>query len=552
MNSFATKWRTQLAGYGASAFRSDFIAGITVGVVAIPLGMALAIAAGVPPQHGLYTVIVAGFLIALLGGSRFNVSGPTAAFVVILLPIVQQYGLSGLLIATVMSGVILLLMGVLRLGQLVRYVPLPVTVGFTAGIGFVIAFLQLKDLLGLTLASSPIHFIEKVEVYFQAGPTLIWSDALVGVASIVAFILWSRKKRAVPPHLIALLVGTGIALVINHVGGLSHVTTLGEKFHYTLNGVTGQGIPPAPPSFALPWGENGLNLDTVLDLLPSAIAIALLGSIESLLCAVVADGMTKTRHNPNRELIGQGIGNIIAPFFAGIPATAAIARTATNIRAGANSRVASMIHAVFVLAAMIALSPVLSYVPMSALAGLLIMVAWNMSEAPHFVRMVKLAPRYDVAVLVSCFTLTVVFDMVVAVVVGMVLAIGLLVYRKVRRQRAVEARTHQHDDLLPSISVHRLGGVLYFGASEKVFEQVAHDSSAHETVVVDMSDVVSIDISALHYLEQCLNLLGEKKVYLVGLVPALRNKVERVGLTSRPNVVLADEVPVELRHAAHV
>jgi len=390
-------WRK---GYSFSTLRADIVAGITVGVVAIPLGMALAIAVGVPPQHGLYTVVVAGLLAALFGGSRFNITGPTAAFVVILLPITQQYGLSGLMLATLMSGVILLLMGLLRLGQLVAYVPYPVTTGFTAGIGLVIAFLQLKDLFGLTVEGSPVHFPEKVMAYTSAMPSINYADAMVGFGTIATFILWAKLKNRIPPHVVALATGTVLALLMNRIPphvvalatgtvlallmnqwGASHVGLLGEKFHYQIGDLIGQGIPQVLPQLVMPWQDPQFSWGLVVELLPAAFTIAMLGCIESLLCAVVADGMTGTKHNPNAELVGQGLANMVVPFFGGIPATAAIARTATNIRAGGFSPVSAITHALFVLAAMIVLAPMLSFIPMSALAGLLIMVAWNMSEA---------------------------------------------------------------------------------------------------------------------------------------------------------------------------
>ena len=273
------------------------------------------------------------YWLALFGGSRFNISGPTAAFVVILLPITQQYGLSGLMLATLMSGMILVLMGILRLGQLVAYVPYPVTTGFTAGIGLVIAFLQLKDLLGLHVATNPVHFPEKVMAYAQALPSTNGADAAVGFATIAIFIGWAKLKTRIPPHVIALLAGTVIALVVNNMTG-AHVGLLGEKFQYQIGDLIGQGIPQVLPQFTLPWSADGMNWQLVVDLLPAAFTIAMLGCIESLLCAVVADGMTGKKHNPDAELVGQGIANMVVPFFGGIPATAAIARTATNIRAG--------------------------------------------------------------------------------------------------------------------------------------------------------------------------------------------------------------------------
>ncbi|WP_434137157.1 C4-dicarboxylic acid transporter DauA [Photobacterium leiognathi] len=529
-------------GYSFSKFRADIVSGITVGIVAIPLGMALAIAVGVPPQHGLYTVIVAGFLAALLGGSRFNITGPTAAFVVILLPITQKYGLSGLMLATMMSGIILLLMGVFRLGQLVAYVPYPVTTGFTAGIGFVIAFLQLKDLLGLHIQGSPIHFPEKVMAYAHAMPTANYADAIVGIVTVFVFIGWAKLKTRIPPHLVSLLVGTILALALNKFGP-EHVTLLGEKFSYTIGDIVGHGIPQEAPQFMALWKSDTFNWATVIELMPSALTIAMLGCIESLLCAVVADGMTSKKHNPNAELVGQGIANMVVPFFGGIPATAAIARTATNIRSGAFSPISGITHALFVLAAMIVLAPVLSYVPMSALAGLLIMVAWNMSEAPHFVHTLKVAPRRDVAVLMTCFILTVAFDMVVAVIVGLLLA-GVLFIQRIATLTTVTIThdEHLHLNFGDDVVVYDINGPLFFAASEKAFSVIEHATTETRAVVLDFSDVSTIDITAIHAFETALDRLSELPVYLVGVQSHVERKLYHAGVFDAENVHLSHSV----------
>ncbi|MDP2514592.1 C4-dicarboxylic acid transporter DauA [Photobacterium damselae subsp. piscicida] len=522
--------------YSFSKLRSDIISGITVGIVAIPLGMALAIAVGVPPQHGLYTVIIAGFLAALLGGSRFNITGPTAAFVVILLPITQKYGLTGLMVATMMSGIILLLMGVFRLGQLVKYVPYPVTTGFTAGVGFVIAFLQLKDLLGLHVLTSPIHFPEKVMAYADALPSINYADAAVGLVTIFTFIGWAKLKSRIPPHVVALVVGTVLALAINKFGPV-HVSLLGEKFSYHIGDLVGHGIPQVLPQFVPLWQHDGLNWSLIVELLPAAFTIAMLGSIESLLCAVVADGMTSTKHNPNAELVGQGLANMIVPFFGGIPATAAIARTATNIRAGAFSPISAIVHSLFVLAAMIALAPVLSYVPMCALAGLLIMVAWNMSEAPHFVHTLKVAPRRDVAVLLTCFILTVVVDMVVAVVVGLLLA-GLLFIQRIASLTTVTVvqDKQEHLDFGPDVVVYDINGPLFFAASERAFSAIEHSTIDTRAVVLDFSDVTTIDITAIHAFEAALDCLSDFPVCLLGVAPHVEKKLRNAGIFNTQNV----------------
>lgn len=528
-------WRE---GFSLQTLRSDFIAGITVGIVAIPLGMALAIAVGIAPQYGLYTVIVAGMLAAFFGGSRVNITGPTAAFVVILLPIVQQYGLSGLLVATIMSGVILLIMGLCRLGRLVLYVPYPVTTGFTAGIGFSIAFLQLKDLFNLQVQGVPMTFPDKVAAFYTALPSLSGADAMVGVAAIATFIVWSRLKTRIPPHVIALFIGTLVALALD-MSGTGHALLLGEKFSYSINGVTGQGIPQQLPHLILPWQNIDISWSLINELMPSALTIAVLGSIESLLCAVVADGMSGKKHNPNAELVGQGIANIITPFFSGIPATAAIARTATNVRSGAFSPVAGIIHALFVLLAMLALAPVLSYIPMSALAGLLIMVAWNMSEAPHFVHIIRVAPRRDVAVLLTCFFLTVIFDMVVAVGVGIGLACMLFIHRvsaltniSMRRPHEHQHLTHLADDIL----IYDINGPLFFAACERAMSVISHSGEEYRAVVLDFSDVSTMDMTGIHALEAALERINQQPVIFYDVRPEVEKKLYRSRLIDRKRV----------------
>ncbi|HEX5515443.1 MAG TPA: SulP family inorganic anion transporter, partial [Gammaproteobacteria bacterium] len=377
-------------GYGRQTFVADVLAGVVVGIIALPLAMALAIGAGVPPQHGLYTAIIAGFLIALFGGSRGSVSGPTAAFIVILNPITAQYGVAGLLLATVMAGVMLLAMGAAGLGRLIEYIPHPVTTGFTLGIGVVIALLQVDSFFGLTLEGTPANFFERIRMLTAAFPTANWGDIAIGSIALAIMIVWPRLKTPVPSHLVAVFVAALLAYFGMQALPDFTVATIGSQFSHSLDGQILPGIPSTPPSFVWPWewaGPKGeplsLNLETFRGLLGPAFAIAMLGAIESLLCAVVVDNSMRTRHNPNAELIGQGIGNVVAPFFGGITATAAIARSAAAVRAGARSPVAAMVHALVVLVAIVSLASLLAYVPMSALAALLLMTAWNMSDVKH-------------------------------------------------------------------------------------------------------------------------------------------------------------------------
>ncbi|SEI52836.1 sulfate permease, SulP family [Allopseudospirillum japonicum] len=525
-------------GYSWQIARQDILAGVTLGIIAVPLAMALAIASGVPPQYGLYTSLIAGALIALTGGSRLAVSGPTAAFVVILLPVTQTHGLGGLLLATLMAGILLLLMGITGLGRLVQYIPAPVTLGFTAGIGVVIATLQLQDFLGLQISEQGEHYAEKLTHLIQALPSIHWPDMLVGCLVLTTLALWPRLKLALPGHLPALLLGVCTAYALQLSGW--QVATLGSEFSYTLaDGTQGQGIPPVLPSFAWPWqlpnaqGEPlGLSWALIQDLLPSAFTIALLGAIESLLCALVADSLAGTRHNSNAELIGQGLGNLAAPFFGGITATGAIARTAANVRAGGKTPFAAVFHALFVLCALVFFAPALSYLPLSALAALLLMVAWNMSELPHLVRMLKVAPRYDLWVLITCFLLTILFDMVLAVSVGIVLA-ALLFMARMAQTTDVHKPQAITDLALPEhVGLYRFQGPLFFAAAEKVLGRLQRVHTPVPVLILDMHTVTSLDITAMDMLVPQLKHIQAEGTHLIicGLAPRLILKLRRAGL----------------------
>ncbi|MDH4609665.1 C4-dicarboxylic acid transporter DauA [Pseudomonas sp. BN102] len=537
---FAAMRHTWREGYTLAALRGDLAAGLTIGIIAIPLAMALAIAVGVAPQHGLYTVLVAAPLIALTGGSRFNVSGPTAAFVVILLPITQQFGLGGLLLCTLMAGLILIVMGLARLGRLIQFIPYPVTLGFTAGIGIVIATLQVKDLLGLQLAAAPQNYVEQLRLLAGALPTVHLGDALVAATCLAALLVWPRLAPKVPGHLVALALGALLGLLLEALQ--IPVATLGERFSYVVDGVSHPGIPPFLPSFAWPWqlpGPDGqplgLTFELVRQLLAPAFAIAMLGAIESLLCAVVADGMAGTRHDPNAELLGQGLGNLLAPLFGGITATAAIARSAANVRAGARSPVAAMVHAGVVLLAMLLLAPLFSYLPMAALAALLLMVAWNMSEARHVAHTLRIAPRNDVVVLLVCLVLTVLFDMVLAVGVGLLLAAGLFIKRMSDLTDTEPLPRHFHEALheLPEqVLVYAIRGPLFFGAAEKALSVLRRFNPEVKVVIVEMSAVPLLDMTALAALENLLHDYSRQGIglVLVGTSPRVRLKLRRAGV----------------------
>ncbi|MFU6377039.1 C4-dicarboxylic acid transporter DauA [Metapseudomonas otitidis] len=537
---FAALRQTLRAGYSWKRLRGDLGAGVTVGIIAIPLAMALAIAVGVAPQHGLYTVLVAAPLIALTGGSRFNISGPTAAFVVILLPITQQYGLGGLLLCTLMAGLILLAMGLGRLGRLIQFIPYPVILGFTAGIGIVIATLQVKDLFGLSLPHTPQHYLEQVELLALALPGAHLGDTLVAMVCLAVLLVWPRFVPKVPGHLVALAVGALLGLLLDTLG--LPVATLGERFSYTLDGVSHPGIPPFLPDFAWPWnlpGADGqplrLSFELIRQLLAPAFAIAMLGAIESLLCAVVADGMAGTRHDPNAELVGQGLGNLVAPLFGGITATAAIARTAANVRAGAFSPLAAIIHAGVVLTAMLLLAPLFSYLPMAALAALLVMVAWNMSEARHVLHTLRIAPRNDVVVLLVCLVLTVLFDMVLAVGVGLLLAAGLFIKRMSELTDTQPMPSHAQralGELPASVVPYVISGPLFFGAADKALSVLRMLNPQVRVVVVEISAVPLLDMTALAALESLLEDYRRQGIglVLVGTTPRVRLKLRRAGI----------------------
>ncbi|WP_386692515.1 C4-dicarboxylic acid transporter DauA [Lonepinella sp. MS14434] len=512
-------------GYGKTQFIKDIIAGLTVGVIAIPLSMALAIASGVPPQHGLYTAIVAGIVIALLGGSRFNISGPTAAFVVILYPVTQQFGLGGLLMATLLSGIILVLMALFRLGRLIEYIPLPVTLGFTCGIGITIATLQIKDFLGLHIDVMPAHYLEKVYTIFTALPTINWADTAVGVVTLLTLSQWHRFRLPFPGHLPAVIIGTILSLVLIMAG--YDVQTIGSAFQYQLaDGSVGQGIPNVLPEFALPWNIPNAqgklvewNFDTIQSLLPAAFSMAVLGAIESLLCAVVLDNMTNTKHHSNNELLAQGIGNIITPFLGGITATAAIARSAANVKSGAFSPISSMVHGLLVLFSLLLFAQALSYLPLASMAALLLMVAWNMADLRNIIHLVRRSGANEIAVLLTCIFLTVIFDMVIAITVGVLLA-SLLFIRTIAEMTKSIEQTHPED--LNDVLVYRISGPLFFAAADNLFadlhEKTVHTDHEIKHIVLQCDAVTVLDTGGIHALTRFVqHMLPHQQLYMCNM-----------------------------------
>ncbi|MFV8817999.1 C4-dicarboxylic acid transporter DauA [Haliea sp. E17] len=500
-------------GYGRSDLRRDLLAGVTVGVIAIPLAMALAIASGVAPQHGLYTAIIAGAIIALAGGSRFSISGPTAAFVVILQPLTAKYGLGGLLLASLMAGAILMAMAYARLGRFIEYIPASVTLGFTGGIAIVIAVLQVPDFTGLAITGMPDDFIGKLAAI--AGNLHRFDLASTGLAlfTLALMLAWPRLRTPVPPHLPALVLSSVLGIVLAHFG--NEVDTIGSRFHYLLaDGTTAGGIPPFLPELDWPWRHPGaggepLQLSFALfsELLPAAFAIAVLGAIESLLCAVVLDGMSGKRHSANSELLAQGLANVVTPFFGGITATAALARSASNFRAGAVSPLAALIHSVVVLSGLLVFAGTLAFVPMPAMAAMLMVVAWQMSEADKIVRLVRKSPASDVAVLLTCLSLTVLFDMVIAITAGILLASVLFMKEIATLTQVVEITDNR--ELLPrpppaNWRVFKVNGPLFFAAADRILGELVQRTEGARGLVLHMRYSAYLDAGGLAAIEKLL------------------------------------------------
>ncbi|MDX3894066.1 SulP family inorganic anion transporter [Pusillimonas sp.] len=511
---------------------ANIVAGVIVGVVALPLAMAFAIASGVKPEQGLYTAIIAGLAVSLLGGSRVQIAGPTGAFIVILSGIVAQHGVQGLQIATFMAGVILLLFGLARLGGVIKFIPRPVIIGFTSGIGVIIWVGQWKDFFGLPVAPAG-HFHQKLWTLAQALPSLHLATTGVAVLSLLLVLYSSRLPgmRRVPGPLVALVAATVLQALFHFEG----VATIGSAF--------GE-IPRELPR--MQWLP--VTLDRVVELIGPAFAIAMLGAIESLLSAVVADGMAGTRHNSNQELVGQGIANMAAPLFGGIAATGAIARTATNIRNGGSSPIAGVAHCVTLVLIILALAPYAANVPLAALAAILFVVAWNMSEARHFLRMVRRAPRADVVILLVTFGLTVFADLVVAVNIGVVLAM-LHFLRRMAGSVAVSRQGGPSLDqelagllrdrglarLPDDIMIYQIDGPLFYGAVE-TFEQALSDTGgAPAVLLIRLGRVPFIDATGLRTLENLADAQRAKgrRVVLAEANDRVRNKLQRMGLIEK-------------------
>lgn len=500
-------------------------AGLIVGIVALPLAMAFAIASGVKPEQGLYTAIIAALTVAIFGGSRVQIAGPTGAFVVILANITAQYGIGGLQVATLLAGFVLVLMGIIKLGNVIKYIPDPVIVGFTAGIGVIIFVGEWKDFFGLPI-QLPLnaHFYQKLFALFKALPD--FNLATTGLASLTLLLvlLTPRFLKRVPGPLLGMLVVTALQATFH----FNNVATLGSTFG---------GIPQQLPHFQLP----AMTIHQGLNLLGPAFTIALLGAIESLLSASVADGMIGTRHHSNQELIGQGLANIFAPLFGGFAATGAIARTATNIRNGGNSPIAALVHSIFLILVIVLLAPLAAYIPLCTLAAILFVVAYNMSDVSHFITMIKRAPQYDVLVLISTFLLTILTDLVVAVNVGVVLAI-LLFIRRMNQAVTIEQQSHVKLQIelvsnnlshLPKDTlVYLIQGPFFFGAAEKIEHALTITREDPKTIIFRLKEVPFMDITGLETFRELIQQYYKRGVNII-LCEANTNvarKLHKVGI----------------------
>ncbi|HQR32438.1 MAG TPA: sulfate permease [Blastocatellia bacterium] len=486
-------------GYTKKQFTSDLIAGVIVGIVALPLAIAFAIASGVKPEQGLYTAVIAGFVIGALGGTRAQISGPTGAFIVIIYGIVQQYGYDGLAVATIIAGVLLVAMGLLRMGAFLKFIPYPVTVGFTTGIALIIFSGQIRDFFGLRMESVPADFVEKWAAYIHAAATVNWRALAVGAASLAIVFLWPRITPKIPGSLVAIVLATAAVHLLS-----LNVETIGSRFGSVPNTL------PAPHFPHLTWG-------LITKMFSPAITIALLAAIESLLAAVVADGMMGTRHRSNMELIAQGIGNIVSPIFQGIPATGAIARTATNIKSGGRTPFSAIIHAVTLLLIMLFFGRWAALIPMPTLAAILIFVSYNMSEYHAFLKLLK-SPKSDVAVLLVTFALTVLIDLTVAIQVGVVLAAFLFLQRmsEVAQVSSLTGNvTEEEEDpnnpraiskrhVPPGVEVFEVYGSLFFGAIERFKDAMRRVEKKPKVLIIRMRMVPAIDATGLQVLEDVL------------------------------------------------
>jgi SulP family sulfate permease len=525
-----TKLFSCLKTYDKKTFMSDLMAGIIVGIVALPLAIAFGIASGVTPEKGIITAIVAGLVISLFGGSKVQIGGPTGAFIIIIYGIIQKYGFEGLTIATLMAGFFLVLFGLLRLGTIIKYIPYPIVVGFTSGIAVTIFTTQIKDLFGLTLPSNPSNFIEKWGVYLQNFNTIDPWCALIGVASVVVITVTPRFSKKIPGSLIAIILMTIVALLLKNFAGVLSIETIGDRF----------SISNELPAAQVP----DMNWETIKSLVSPAITIAILGAIESLLSATVADGVIGDHHDSNTELVAQGLANIASPLFGGIPATGAIARTMTNINNGGKTPVAGIIHAVVLLLIFLFLMPLAKYIPMACLAGVLVVVSYGMCGWRSFLELMK-NPKSDVTVLLITFFLTIIFDLTIAIEVGLIIAC-LLFMKRMSETTDVKAITEEIDLnqdaefstgnldhlIIPQgVEVYEINGPYFFGAGNKFEEIMASFGDRPKVRIIRMRKVPFVDSTGIHNLTNLCEMSKKEGIQIVlsGVREKVNGQLEHAG-----------------------
>lgn len=523
--------------YNKEKFLADLMSGLIVGVVALPLAIAFGIASGVTPEKGIFTAIIAGFIISFLGGSTVQIGGPTGAFIVIVYGIVEQYGIPGLAIATVLAGVMLVVMGFLKLGSIIKFVPYPIVVGFTSGIALTIFSTQIKDFFGLTTPKLPSGFIEKWGIYFQNFSSVNWWVTIIAVVSVLIIILTPRVSRRVPGSLIAIILMSVVVYFLRNYANIEGIETIGDRFN----------IQSELPQIK----EIAINLESIRLLFPSAFTIAMLCAIESLLSATVADGVTGKKHNSNMELIAQGAANIITPFFGGIPATGAIARTMTNINNGGRTPVAGIIHSIVLLLIVLFLGDLTKHIPMACLAGILVVVAYNMSEWRTFVSLMKQS-RSTQAILLTTFLLTVIIDLTVAISVGLLLAIFAFLKRmneyteishstgelKIESDSEVRHEGAEEEKLLlpDSVEVYEIRGPFFFGVANKFDEKMRNIGEHHKIRIIRMRKVPFIDSTGLNNLEALIKNSIKEKIHVI--LSGVRESVrEQINKTNIPELI---------------
>lgn len=528
---FKPRLFSTLKNYSKETFMSDLMAGIIVGIVALPLAIAFGIASGVSPEKGIITAIIAGFIISLLGGSKVQIGGPTGAFIVIIYGIIQQYGEAGLIVATLMAGILLILLGVFKLGAIIKFIPYPIIVGFTSGIAVTIFTTQIADIFGLNFGGEkvPGDFIGKWMIYFRHFDTVNWWNAVVSILSIIIIAITPRFSKKIPGSLIAIIVVTIGVYVLKTYAGIDSIDTIGDRFT----------IKSELPEAAIPT----LNWEAIKDLFPVAITIAVLGAIESLLSATVADGVTGDKHDSNTELIAQGTANLITPLFGGIPATGAIARTMTNINNGGKTPVAGIIHAVVLLLILLFLMPLAQYIPMACLAGVLVIVSYNMSEWRTFKALLK-NPKSDVTVLLITFFLTIIFDLTIAIEVGLVIACILFMRRVMETTEisVIKDEIDPNDELdiavceehliIPAgVEVYEINGPYFFGIATKFEETMAQLGDRPKVRIIRMRKVPFIDSTGIHNLTSLCKMSQKEKITIVlsGVNEKVHKTLEKSG-----------------------